>query len=258
MISLGTSNTISGASFNLTLTTHKSNFDEGGPYGNTSLDEVITVNITSVTGNEVDLNVQNTNGASTEAPILRMQSISDEDVRQGLSVYGVFVEQTDSSDNNAEEAILEYPLFQRGVQVFVEIGDTVVTSGGEGGAASIVNPIQVGTAKLASEVKGRESSQNMIVVGGPCINAVAAKLMGSDEPLCGEAAGISQGTAVIKLFESGDKVALVVAGYSAEDTRRASNVLASYKSYKAQLTGMEVEVTGTSMSDIKVSAPAAQ
>ena len=46
---------------------------------------------------------------------------------------------------------------------------------------------------------------------------------------------------------------MVIAGWTAEDTQRASRVLANYEDYA--LSGMEVEVTGTSLSDISVGAP---
>src|SRR3989344_7287353 len=98
---------------------------------------------------------------------------------------------------------------------------------------------------------------NMILVGGPCINAAAAKAMGSDEPLCGDAAGIAPGTAVIKLFEHGSTVSMLVAGYDKEDTRRAAKVVAEYKDWADKLVGKEVVVKGTSMSDIDVSVPVA-
>ena len=97
---------------------------------------------------------------------------------------------------------------------------------------------------------------NMIVVGGPCINSAAAALMGSSEPLCGEASGLQEGQGMLKLFENGDNVAMLVAGWSKADTRRATRVASGYEDWADKLVGSEVIVTGTSMSDIDVSAPA--
>jgi hypothetical protein len=69
---------------------------------------------------------------------------------------------------------------------------------------------------------------NIIVVGGSCINTVAAQLLGSSTPLCGEAftakTGVGEGQALIEVFQSPyneEKVAILVAGYEAEDTTRA-------------------------------------
>jgi len=69
------------------------------------------------------------------------------------------------------------------------------------------------------------SSKNLIVVGGSCINTVAAKLLGSDVPLCGAdwtaKTDVGEGHFLIKEYTSpynSEKVALLVAGYNAEDT----------------------------------------
>ena len=69
--------------------------------------------------------------------------------------------------------------------------------------------------------------------------------------------GFEAGKAVVKLYESGDNVALLVAGYNAADTRRAALVVADHDSakYKDDFMGEEVVVTGTSLTDISVSAP---
>lgn len=70
--------------------------------------------------------------------------------------------------------------------------------------------------------------RNLVVVGGSCINGVAAQLLGGQ--LCGAefttATGVGPGQALIKSFQSpyaADKIAVVVAGYDAADTTRAVN-----------------------------------
>ena len=74
------------------------------------------------------------------------------------------------------------------------------------------------------------SSKNLIVVGGSCINSVAANLVGG--AYCGaaftQATGIGSGEALIKSY--GDKyavgkIALLVAGYDVGDTEKASQYL---------------------------------
>lgn len=92
---------------------------------------------------------------------------------------------------------------------------------------------------LASQIEGSETKQNLILVGGPCINAVVYKFM--DKPFnCSE--GFSEGIAKIKLFgpfETG-KYALMVAGLTADDTYRGSLVLANHKDYN--FTGKDMDV----------------
>ena len=68
------------------------------------------------------------------------------------------------------------------------------------------------------------------------------------------AEGFEPGKAMLKLFENGGNVALLVAGADALDTRRAARVLANHQDY--DLSGDEVLVTGTSLTDINVQAVA--
>jgi len=113
-----------------------------------------------------------------------------------------------------------------------------------------VERIEVGTAKLASEIRD-VAAQNLIVVGGPCANDVAAEVMGVAATIPECLAGFEAGKAMIKLYNTGaGKVAMLVAGATAEDTRRASRVVANYGDYA--LSGDEVEVTGVGLTSIQV------
>ncbi len=82
-------------------------------------------------------------------------------------------------------------------------------------------------------------SQNLIVVGGPCANSVAAELMGYPVP-CNK--GFEPGKAVIKLYP--EKKALLVAGYDAQETLAASYVLADYSDYSLKGSSLEVTIAG--------------
>ena len=99
---------------------------------------------------------------------------------------------------------------------------------------------------LSSEVANLKA-QNVIVVGGPCANPSAAELMGFPDS-CAE--GFEAGKGFIRLYDNGGFIALLVAGYGPEDTRRAANVLANYE--KHSLKGTDVEVIGTSLLDTSV------
>ncbi len=161
--------------------------------------------------------------------------------------------------NDPDSLDIDYPVNgQRLPIVAVTAPGATVTATTASEAGQVVyyetTPIAVGTAKLASEVTDIKV-QNAIVVGGPCANAAAAALMGNPASCT---AGFTEGKAMVKLFENGGNVAVLVAGYSAMDTRRASRVLANYQSWqdKGVLKGTEVEIAGTSFTDITVSAPA--
>jgi hypothetical protein len=161
--------------------------------------------------------------------------------------YGTYVEF--NQDPTQDTVVLQYPSQEAVARVYLTSGVTKTSSASVGGGSGVtITPIQVGTAKLASEVRDI-SAQNMIVVGGPCANTVAAQLMGASAATC--ANGFTEGKAMIKLYEQGSKVAMLVAGYSALDTRRASRVLANYDQYA--LSGSEIEVSGTTLTDISVS-----
>ncbi|MCK9570608.1 hypothetical protein M0R72_16790, partial [Candidatus Pacearchaeota archaeon] len=73
------------------------------------------------------------------------------------------------------------------------------------------------------------SSKNLIVVGGSCINSVAANLLGA---ACGadftEKTGVGSGQFLIQSIASPystGKIALVVAGFEAADTVNAATYL---------------------------------
>ncbi|MDP6587645.1 MAG: hypothetical protein QF535_23570, partial [Anaerolineales bacterium] len=63
------------------------------------------------------------------------------------------------------------------------------------------------------------------------------------------------GEAVLSLVDNGDKVALLVAGTSADDTRRAAKALSDYADY--ELSGEMVMVSGSSLTDINIGETAA-
>jgi S-layer protein (TIGR01564 family) len=173
-----------------------------------------------------------------------------DDWEYGMTDYGVYLKLNDpSGSNEAESLAIEYPLSQRGAQVFVTAGVIEVSEGSEisGGkiSSTMLNPIGVGMAVLDTDAESSYGSKKMIVVGGPCVNTIAAKLMGNPADCT---AGFTPGKAIIKLFA--DKNALLVAGYNAQDTVGACYVLGDYKDYK--LTGTEVEVVVADLKNLVV------
>ncbi|MBI2144232.1 hypothetical protein HYU17_03725 [Candidatus Woesearchaeota archaeon] len=184
---------------------------------------------------------------------------SDTNLRQRYSTLGAFTNwKTVSNDPDSLE--IDYPVNGQRLPIVVVTapGATVATTtASEAGQVVYyeTTPVEVGSAKLATEVSDIKA-QNAIVVGGPCANAAAAEVMGNPAD-CAE--GFTEGKAMLKLVEHANgKVALLVAGASAMDTRRASRVLADYAKWqeKGVLKGTEVEVAGTSFTDISVAAPA--
>ena len=91
-------------------------------------------------------------------------------------------------------------------------------------------------------------AQNLVVVGGPCINSVAAKLM-LYPANCLE--GFEVGKGRIKIYEHPNgRVALFLAGMTAFDTRMSTTAISNYK--QLNLTGKEMEVIEPVISSILV------
>ena len=110
-------------------------------------------------------------------------------------------------------------------------------------------PVQINnSSKLDSEITD-VTTQNIISIGNPCVNSVSSKLLGNPIP-CNE--GFSPGKATVKLFQNGDYCAMLVAGYSSADTRLAGKVIAHR--WK-ELSGLEVEIEGTTYSDATITTP---
>ncbi len=106
-------------------------------------------------------------------------------------------------------------------KVLVIGGDTIISEGGDATLGNIlVKDTEVGSV----------ASKNLIIVGGSCINSAAAALVGGTK--CGaawtEATGIGAGEFLIKGYDDSTlttRLALLVAGYEAEDTVKATTYL---------------------------------
>jgi len=166
----------------------------------------------------------------------------------GYTTMGTYIDLY-SPTSDPQTLTIDYPTSQRKPQVFVTAGVTTTSVSEAGTQESVtIQRIEVGATKLASEVAGKETSQNVIAVGGPCANAAAETLMGLS---CEAAATVFEpGKGLIQLYENDANVGLVVAGYSAADTRAASTIVANYGDYA--LSGAKMEVTTATSSVTEV------
>ncbi|MEK6984120.1 MAG: hypothetical protein AABX33_06100 [Nanoarchaeota archaeon] len=173
-------------------------------------------------------------------------------IEYGYTAYGAFItRETPSSEPATFE--MEYPESQRYPMAYIAAkGTTFSESEGSTTDAVTVQRIQVGAAKLASEVSDIKA-QNSILVGGPCANPATATVMGNPTECT---AGFEPGVGRIELWDHANgNVAMLVAGYSAVDTRNAAAVVANYKDYKANMKGMKVTVKKVN-NVLTVAAPA--
>ncbi len=176
---------------------------------------------------------------------------SDSYQQAGITRYGTFVKYN-SQDNDRVEVLL--PVDQM-------YGDEVLTSEAtQIGTTTTTTAVGTALSLKDSEVTSF-TNKNLIVVGGSCINTVAAKLLGSSTPLCTTAftaaTGIGAGQYLIKTFDSPyvngttKKVATLVAGYEAAETVNAADFLlaqnVSTAVGDAYATGVKKTVTGAAV-----------
>lgn len=148
-------------------------------------------------------------------------------------------------------ATVTYPEEYRYAQAFIGEAEAKISSAGGAVKTVVVNQIAVGSAALDRDITDVKA-QNVLVVGGPCANTVAAELLGNPADC---AAGFSDGMGILQVWKHDNgNHALLAAGYSALDTRRVTRVLANYKDYAADLKGSKVTVKGTTLTDVTITA----
>ena len=152
------------------------------------------------------------------------------------TMYGIVIKDP-KSNGGSDSVVLEIPGDQ--VQANVVIKGSAATVAG-GSTSFIPADITIDT-KLSSEVAGSESAHQLILVGGPCANPTVEAVSGLGSTCSGWDLGA--GEAVLKMASNGNKVALLVAGTDAVDTRMAAKVVANYEDY--DLSGSSVVVTGS-------------
>jgi hypothetical protein len=174
----------------------------------------------------------------------------------GVTEYGTYVEH----DTDADTIKIYYP-GNRPAYALVAVGPNPVWSTTEAtpGTSAITYkksvPVTVPLAVLDSKVtSAHRAEKHLILVGGPCVNslvaelATAGKLTYEGSPLTCDAwnartdAGDVFG--LLRLVENAfatGKVALVVAGSRAEQTRWATSILQNFDQYN--LTGTAVKIT---------------
>ena len=130
----------------------------------------------------------------------------------------------DKTDADAHDFAISYNGVEVKAEVYVAASSATVTAGeGSSNGATSLGSITIKDSEISSV-----SSKNLIVIGGSCVNSVAAELLGGAacEAAFTTKSGVKAGEALIKSFARSDgKVALLVAGYNAEDTTKAATYL---------------------------------
>ena len=172
----------------------------------------------------------------------------DEDV---LTDIGLVIK-APKSNAGSDKIVMEVPSVQvKGILTFGPYSGVAVT----GETVNKVVPITNAVAKLDTEIS-LPVDKHLVLVGGPAVNRLSAQAMGLTYPTYG-ASGLlpfGSGEGYIKVFdgtlETG-RVAVVVAGWEAGDTRNACSVLQKYTQFATELAGnVAVKVTSVTAAGI--------
>ncbi len=134
----------------------------------------------------------------------------------------------DQGDSDQYKATISYPNEQVYANIYLAENTAEITTtstGGGGSGATSLGSVSVTDAE-ATSVAGK----NLVVIGGSCVNTVAAQLLSVSTRTCGAdftaKTGIGAGQFLIETFSrTGGKVATLVAGYNAGDTTNAAKYL---------------------------------
>ncbi len=141
---------------------------------------------------------------------------SDDTVSWVASELGTKVERLVSSDKG--QARITYSGGQTYAKIALTAADTTIGSSTGG----------VGVPVTDAE-SSKYAGKNLVVIGGSCVNTIAAELLGSSTPLCGAdwtaATGVNAGQYLIQSFNRSGKIATLVAGFNAGDTDIAATAL---------------------------------
>jgi len=158
---------------------------------------------------------------------------------QGISILAA------SSNSASDQVVLKVPNKELTVKAFFGKRGAVTETES---TYNKISPVTSAVAKLDKEVGAAEKAKNLVLVGGPCVNKLTAEALGKTFPACGAASGITANTALIQAVDGAfatGKVALVVAGWEADNTRLATSVLQNYDKHLKGVTASKVTVTGT-------------
>ena len=151
-----------------------------------------------------------------------LQLSSDSNKYQAVDLFGSLVTKDSTGQNKITVSIPEDQMYSD--VLFTATGTTVAAGSSSSGTVKELGAPFVKDSEVSSV-----STKNLIVIGGSCVNTVAAQLLGSSAPLCDAAftakTGVSAGQFLIQSFASPystGKVATLVAGFNAQDTVNAA------------------------------------
>lgn len=153
-----------------------------------------------------------------------------------------------SSGQNTVDII--YHCGESYAEVYLTAPETVVSAGG--------NVTELGSVtKKDTELTATDKAKNLVVVGGSCVNTVAAKLLGSETPICAAdfttKTGVGKDQFLVQVFDNpyaSGKVAMLVAGWEAADTKSAVTYATKETTKYATDVGTKKKLVTTTYTDV--------
>lgn len=153
------------------------------------------------------------------------QTASGASTYKAYTTRGTAIDQ-DSTSGTKGKATITYS--DDSATANVAFGGSSVAIGAAAATAAVTLPTlpSTGLSKLDTEVSAADKTgKNLIVVGGPAINSLAAELLNVTYPTYGNASGIAENGYIIKYYAgkfATGKNAILVAGWEAAQSRDAA------------------------------------
>lgn len=176
-------------------------------------------------------------------------ALDDNDLTAYVDSFGTYVLRDVSGDQDAD-TLITVPQRQMYASVYVSSEDAETTTTSSTAGVTIQSVSGVDVARLDTEVTDK-TAKPMILVGGPCVNDLVAELAADGDFRYGCVDWPGSNFGIIEYAENafgGSKAAIVLAGTTAADTRRACKVLKDFGDYN--LAGTSMKVTGTSTTPV--------
>ncbi|UCD03998.1 MAG: S-layer protein [Candidatus Woesearchaeota archaeon] len=206
--------------------------------------------------NALIINVNDTGGTNDDLTVLAPfftdaednQGFDDSDLTGYIDTFGTYALLDTAGDQDI--ITITVPEGQMYASVFISPIEATTTTTASTAGVTVHSVSGVDVAKLDTEVSDK-TAKPMILVGGPCANDLVAELAADGKFRYGCVDWPGSNFGIIELAENafgGTNVAMVVAGTTAADTRRATKVIKDFSDYS--LSGMSMKVTGTQTSPV--------
>lgn len=167
---------------------------------------------------------------------------TDEDTDAGYNEYGTYVEQ-DTEDEGSVSLHMPSGQSTAGA-AFTGADGSISAEAGGSGSVETMTPTGFTSQYTAldsdSSVSQAKQNRDLVLVGGPAANGLVSELAQANETMT--AGEYTEGQGMIQLVEdafSEGNDALIVAGFSGEDTRAAGQYLLNYEQNSDMLAGQD-------------------